>query len=65
MAMGAVQLQGGQTLVEFNVKVLDDAFLEPRANFFVSLNSTSLVGGGESSDNAESTINIGGGGGGG
>ena len=46
MATGSVQLQGGQVLKEFNVTISEDAFLEPRANFYVYLNSTILVGGG-------------------
>lgn len=47
MATGAQQLQGGQTLVEFDVEIRNEAFLEARTNFYVSLNSTALVGGGE------------------
>ena len=47
MATGSVQLQGGQSLVEFSVEIRDEAFLEPMSNFFVYLNSTSLLGGGE------------------
>ena len=47
MAAGSVQLQGGQTLAEFSIQISDDAFLEPLANFFVFLNSSTLIGGGE------------------
>ena len=46
MATGSVQLQGGQVSREFSVTISEDAFLEPRANFHVYLNSTTLIGGG-------------------
>ncbi len=47
MARGSVQLVGGQMLAEFTVAISDDAFLEPRANFYAYINSTSLIGGGK------------------
>lgn len=47
MASGSVQLTGGQTLAEFTVEILDDAFLEPRANFYAYITNVSLIGGGE------------------
>ena len=46
MATGSVRLQGGQVSTEFRVTISEDAFLEPRANFHVYLNSTTLTGGG-------------------
>ncbi len=47
MARGSVQLVGGQTLAEFTVMILEDAFLEPGANFYAYINTTALVGGGK------------------
>jgi len=46
MATGSVQLQSGQVSKELNVTISEDAFLEPRANFYAYLNSTMLMGGG-------------------
>ena len=41
MATGSVKLKGGQMWKEFNVTIIsEDAFLEPRANFYAYLKST-------------------------
>ena len=47
-AIGSVRLQGGQQSAEVDVNILNEAFLDEDAQFYVKLNSTYLVEGGES-----------------
>lgn len=47
MASGSVRLVGGQTMAEWDLEVLDEAFLDTSAQFYVKLNSTYLVEGGK------------------
>ena len=47
-AIGSVRLVGGQESAEVDVDILNEAFLDEDAQFYVKLNSTYLVEGGES-----------------
>ena len=44
-AMGSIQIQEGQTSLQFNVPLMSDAFLEEGSAFYVVLDNTTLVGG--------------------
>ena len=44
-AMGSVQMQDGQSLLQFSVPLMGNAFLEEGSSFFIRLNNTTLVGG--------------------
>lgn len=46
-AMGSIQLQDSQSLLQFSVPLLSGAFLEEGSAFYISLDNTTLVGGGE------------------
>ena len=46
-AMGSVQIQDGQSSWRFSVPLMSDAFLEEGSSFYVQLDNTTLVGGGE------------------
>ena len=46
-ASGSVRLVGGQMVAEWDVEILNDAFLDSNARFYAKLNSTYLVEGGE------------------
>ena len=46
-AMGSIQIQDGQSSVQFSVPLMSDAFLEEGSSFFVQLDNTTLIGGGE------------------
>ena len=46
-AMGSVQIQDGQSSLQFSVPLVSDAFLEEGSAFFVRIDNTSLVGGGK------------------
>ncbi len=47
LAMGSVQLQGGQSTRDFSVTIPNDMFLEPGAVFRANITNTVLVGGGK------------------
>ena len=47
MASGSVRLVGGQTTTEWDLEILNEAFLDTTAQFYVKLNSTYLVEGGK------------------
>ena len=46
-AQGSVRMVGGQMTVEFDVEILNDAFLDTSGRAYVALNSTTLVEGGK------------------
>ena len=46
-AMGSIQIQEGQSSLQFNVRLMSGAFLEEGSSFYVTLDNTTLVGGGE------------------
>lgn len=46
-AMGSVQIPDGQSSLQFSVPLMSDAFLEEGSSFYVRLDNTTLVGGGE------------------
>ena len=46
-AAGSVRLVGGDSSVEWDVEILSEAFLDTSGQFYVNLNSTSLVEGGK------------------
>ena len=50
LAMGSVQLQGGQSTRDFSVTIPNDMFLEPGAAFRATITNSTLVGGGRSCD---------------
>lgn len=47
MASGSVRLVGGQVMAEWDLEILNEAFLDTSAQFYIQLNSTYLVEGGE------------------
>lgn len=47
VASGSVRLVGGQVMAEWDLEILNEAFLDTSAQFYVQLNSTYLVDGGE------------------
>ena len=47
MASGSVRLVGGQMVAEWDLEILNDAFLDASAQFHVMLSGTNLVEGGK------------------
>lgn len=47
MTSGSVRLLGGQMVAEWDLEILNEAFLDTNAQFYVKLNSTYLVEGGK------------------
>ena len=50
-AMGSIQIPEGQMSLQFNVPLMSDAFLEEGSAFYVTLDNTTLVGGGKRETN--------------
>lgn len=52
-AVGSVQIQDSQSSLQFNVPLMSGAFLEEGSSFYVTLDNTTLVGGGETNNTVQ------------